>query len=81
MTTLAVFRSRAQTLEYISFLKASGVPTQAVNTPKEAGVGCGISAQFDSNFLPRAKSCLKIKPFSSFSGFLARRGNGYFSVK
>ncbi len=77
MTTLAVFRSRAQTLEYISVLKASGVPAQAVNTPKEAGVGCGISAKFDEAFLSRARVVLVKKRYSSFSGFMARRGNHF----
>ena len=74
MTMLAVFRSRAQSLEYISVLKASGVPAQAVSTPKEAGVGCGISAKFDEAFLGRAKACLVKKKYSSFSGFMVRRG-------
>lgn len=75
MTMLAVFRSRAQTLEYISNLKASGVPAQAVNTPKEAGVGCGISAKFEDAFFPRAKLVLTKKPYSSFAGFMVRHGN------
>ncbi len=75
MTMLAVFRSRAQALEYISALKASGVPAQAVNTPKEAGVGCGISAKFEDAFLSRAKICLTQRPYSSFSGFMVRRGS------
>ncbi len=75
MTMLAVFRSRAQALEYISVLKAGGVPAQAVSTPKEAGVGCGISAKFEDVFFARAKSCLAKKSYSSFSGFMVRRGN------
>ena len=77
MTMLAVFRSRAQTLEFLSVLKASGVPAQAVNTPKEAGVGCGISAKFDDAFFPRARSCLTKKQYSSFSGFMRRGSGGY----
>ena len=81
MTTLAVFRSRAQALEYISFLKASGVPAQAVNTPKEAGVGCGISAKFDEVFLPRARACLGKKRYSSFSGFMEKRGSTFTYIK
>lgn len=75
MTILAVFRSRAQTLEFITVLKANGVPAQAVNTPKEAGVGCGISARFEETFLSRARSCLAKRSYSSFSGFL-RCGGG-----
>ncbi len=77
MTVLAIFRSRAQALEYISVLKGSGVPAQAVNTPKEAGVGCGISAKFEEAFLPRARACLAKKQYSSFSGFMRRAGGGF----
>ena len=70
MTVLAVFRSRSQTLEYLSRLRAAGVPSQAVTTPKTAGVGCGISASFDEVFLPRARSVLQGRAYSSFAGFL-----------
>ncbi len=74
MTILAVFRSRAQTLEYLSALKADGVPAQAVNTPKEAGVGCGISAKFEEAFFPRARACLAKRRYTSFSGFMRVNG-------
>ena len=77
MTMLAVFRSRAQALEYISVLKAGGVPAQPVNTPKEAGVGCGISARFDEAFLPRARAVFVKRHYSSFSGFMVRKGNRF----
>ena len=55
MTVLAVFKSRAQTLDFVSLLRSGGVVASAVNTPKEAGVGCGISAKFDERFFPREK--------------------------
>lgn len=78
MTILAVFRSRAQTLDYISALRSGGVPAAAVNTPKEAGVGCGISAKFDSRFLDRARFYLTKKQYSSFAGFM-RGTNAMFT--
>ena len=74
MTMLAVFKSRAQTLEFISVLKASGIPAQAVNTPREAGVGCGISAKFDEGFLSRVRLCLARRPYSSYVGIMRRTG-------
>lgn len=74
MTMLAVFKSRAQTLDFIGRLSAAGVPAQAVSTPKEAGVGCGISAKFDARFLSRTKAVLSARPYSSFAGFLTLRG-------
>ncbi|MDE5547710.1 MAG: DUF3343 domain-containing protein [Clostridia bacterium] len=73
MTILAVFKSRAQTLDFISRLSHAGVPAQAVSTPKDAGVGCGISAKFDARFFPRAKAVLSARPYSSFAGFLNLR--------
>lgn len=75
MTMLAVFRSRAQTLEFISVLKGNGIPVQAVNTPREANVGCGISARFDEPFLERVRYFLGRKRYSSFSGVMKKSGN------
>ena len=70
MTVLAVFRSRAQTLDFVASLKSAGVPVGTVNTPREAGVGCGLSARFEESFLPRAQYCLRKKRYSSFAGFM-----------
>lgn len=77
MTMLAVFRSRAQTLDFISKLKAAGVLVQAVSTPKDAGVGCGVSAKFDSRFEARVRYLLGKRPYSSFSGLMRQSGNSY----
>lgn len=77
MTVLAIFRSRAQALEYISALRAGGVPAQAVGTPREAGVGCGVSAKFDEAFLSRARLALTKRQYTSFSGFMIGKGNRF----
>ena len=77
MTILAVFKSRAQTLDFLQRIKAVGVPAQAVSTPKEAGVGCGISAKFDERFYERAKRILNLRVYSSFTGFMRSGMNGY----
>lgn len=78
MTILAIFRSRAQTLDYLAGLKSVGVVAQTVNTPKEAGIGCGISVKFDSAFLVRAKGILGRKPYSSFVGYMKKAGDRFF---
>ncbi len=78
MTVLAVFRSRAQTLDFLAAVKAAGVPAQAVSTPREAGVGCGISAKFDSRFSERAKAVLARRHYSAFDGFLREDGGRFF---
>ncbi len=77
MTMLAVFRSRAQSLDCVSRLRGEGVPAQAVSTPKEAGVGCGVSVRFDEAFLPRVSALLKRRAYSSFSGIMRRAGNTF----
>lgn len=78
MTMLAVFRSRAQSLEFISVLKSGGVAAQAVNTPREANVGCGISVKFEEPFFPRVQYYLRRKPYTSFSGFMKKSFGGRF---
>lgn len=80
MTLLAVFRSRAQTLDCVSRLREAGVPAQTVSTPKEAGVGCGISVKFEEAFLPRVQLLLQRRPYSSFSGYMKRVGNGFHAL-
>lgn len=69
MTVLAVFRSRSQTIDFVSRLQRYGVNVQTVNTPKEAQVGCGLSAKFDFSVLPQAKFILRNTKYSSFVGF------------
>ena len=80
MTVLAVFKSRSETLGYISSLRAAGVPASAVATPKEAGVGCGISARFEEGFLPRARVALARGTYYSFAGFLKKTNFGFTRI-
>lgn len=66
---LAVFRSRTQALDFISALKSFGIAAKAVSTPKEANVGCGISAKISESDLKRASIVAKkLKP-SALVGF------------
>ena len=78
MTLLAVFRSRAQALDFSAALKTAGVPAQAIATPREARVGCGISIKFDDRFVSRARAVLGGKGYSAFSGLMKGGPNGYF---
>ena len=77
MTVLAVFKSRSETLGYISLLRGAGVVASAVSTPQEAGVGCGISARFEDVFLPRAKVTLARGNYRSFAGFFKKTNFGF----
>ena len=83
MTMLAVFRSRTQTMDFIFRLQRCGVNVQAVNTPKEARVGCGLSAKFSYFALPQAQAVLRGGRYSAFVGFLRaedRCGRTVFTV-
>lgn len=78
MTILFVFRSRAQSMDFLAAAKRAGIPAQAVSTPKEAGVGCGISVKTDGRFLPRAKRLLAAKNYSAFAGVMKSVGGPFF---
>ena len=80
MTMLAVFASRSQALDAISYLRGMGVPARAVSTPKDAGVGCGISVKFEEGFLPRVRLLLSKRPYSSYAGIMRERSGGYMYI-
>ena len=69
MTILAVFRSRAQSLDYAGRLYKYGVAAQTVPAPKEANIGCGLCVKFDRSALPRAQAVLGLGKYSAFQGF------------
>ena len=66
---IAVFRSRAQAIDCNSRLRASGVPSNIVNTPKEANVGCGLSVKIPNNMQRRANAVIANGNYSAFYGF------------
>lgn len=69
MMILAVFRSRAHSLDYVERLSSHGVPATTIPTPKEARIGCGLCVRFDARYFVRANAILKINRYSSFKGF------------
>jgi hypothetical protein len=69
MMILAVFRSRAHSLDYAGRLNAYGVAASNMPTPKEAHIGCGICVRFDARDFVRARAILKTGRYSSFKGF------------
>ena len=76
---LAVFRSRAQALDCVSLFRRAGISARAVSTPREAGVGCGLSVQFDERFSARARGLLAQRRYSAFWGMLVLRGGRFFA--
>ena len=69
MTILAVFRSRAHSLDYAERLQSYGVAASTSSAPKEARIGCGLCVRFDSRSFYRAQAILKTGRYSSFKGF------------
>ena len=63
------FRSRAHTVRFAEFMRKSGTYCQIVNTPKEAGVGCGLSVRVSVSDFSAAKSAVRITAYTSFAGF------------
>lgn len=71
------FRSRSHTVRYSEFLRRNGVYCQIVNTPKEAGVGCGLSARLAVRDLSAARKGVRLTAFDSFAGiFLVKTVGG-----
>ena len=79
---LAVFRSRSQAIDCMTRMRAFNVSAQLINTPKEAGVGCGLSLKFPTAAAPRVKNLIARMNYSSFYGYMRVdfRG-GKFQIK
>jgi len=66
---ILAFRSRSDTVRFAEFLQNNSVPAEIVNTPKEAGVGCGLSVKFSSRYLSAVKRAIFISRPASYAGF------------
>lgn len=62
------FRSRAHTVKFSSYLRSNGIRNEIINTPKEAGVGCGLSVKLSVNQLNVAKRAVAMTGLDSFAG-------------
>lgn len=79
---LAVFRSRSQATDCNLRLRRSGVPSNLINTPKEAGVGCGLSVKFPQSVEMHARALISGGRYSAFYGFMTMNtGYGRISFK
>ncbi len=74
---IVVFKSRTQVMYFIELMKNHGLSAKAVTTPKEARIGCGISAEISYSSLSTANSIIRRVGFSSFYGvFLIEKRGG-----
>ena len=63
------YRSRTQTVRFYEYLAGLGVRGEIINTPKEAGVGCGLSVKVSVSVFPMVRRAAKSFNGSSFAGF------------
>jgi hypothetical protein len=63
------FRSRSDTVKFSNFLRNNGYESEIINTPKEAGVGCGLCVKIKKEHYAVAKRAVLRLAFSSFAGF------------
>lgn len=66
---VVAFRSRSHTVSFSGFLRSNGIPNEIVNTPKEAGVGCGLSVKVSKVYYSAVKRAVYASGSSSFAGF------------
>lgn len=79
---LAVFRSRSQAMDCMNKMRAFNIPVQLINTPKEAGVGCGLSIKFAQGAERRAKNVIAGLNYTSFYGYMRiEMQNGKIFIK
>lgn len=68
MYTIAVFRSRKESLDLQKKLEYKRVKCSIINTPRKASIGCGISVKFDSYALDLAKYLIRNNDYDTFIG-------------
>ena len=65
---IIAFRSRTDTLDFVSKLRSLGGMVTTITTPKEANVGCGLSAKTSENNVYLVRRVLNSFRFRSFAG-------------
>lgn len=72
----AAFRSRSETVRFYEYLRSYGANAEIINTPKEAGVGCGLSVKISTDILLAVKRAAAAFPARSFAGFFLVKSVG-----
>lgn len=67
---LAIFRSRSQAIDCAARLRCAGVPSALINTPKEAGTGCGLSVRFPERAAKKVRAIVASARYSAFYGYM-----------
>ena len=74
-------RSRATVVGLSQILTQLGIANQIVSTPKEAGVGCGLSIKIPTNQLLSVKRVVTLKKINVAGYFLVKTVGGRSIVK
>ena len=80
---LVSFRSRTDCSSFKELLSISGYKASLIPTPKEAGVGCGLSVKIFSSDIMGIKAVLKKRNYASFTGIFTvsiRGGNSFVKI-
>ncbi len=72
----AIFRSKTQAINFVEILNKNNIPSKIVSTPKEANLGCGISATISLYYLDFAKNIINKHKFDAFKKFIIVEKNG-----
>lgn len=78
---IVAVRSRSIVVGLSDYLTKMGIRNQIVNTPKDAGVGCGLSIKISSNLLLAVKRAVSIKKINVAGYFLVKNVGGKNLVK
>jgi hypothetical protein len=79
---LISFRSRTDASSFKEHMKFYGENATLISTPKDAGVGCGLSVKISLSALNMAKKVLKNKNYSALTGiFLVSIRGGHSFIK
>lgn len=68
---IVAFRSRNETIQVNRYLSNHGIFCEVVNTPKQAGVGCGLSVKIMPNTFQIVKNIIFSANLKTFAGFFA----------
>ncbi len=62
------FKSRQETIKVSKIFNSINISCSVINTPKEAGLGCGLSVKTSFSYLYAVKSALSRLNVKSFIG-------------
>lgn len=65
---IIAFRSRGHTVQFSNYLRNFGINSLIVSTPKEVGVGCGLSVETNIKNINIVKIAVRKTNLSSFAG-------------